>query len=135
MTPDRPPKAPMTPREWVFVVDVLGRPVTANAERRMHHYEQHRQRQAWKDAACVVIRAAKVPTMPAVALTVRPRYAKGNLPDVDAIAPSVKAVIDALVAEGVIADDSPAFVPSLTYQAGFIERGAPDALIVKVEAL
>lgn len=121
------------PDEWIFVIDVLGRPVTANAERQMHHYEAHRHRQEWKDAAITVIRAAKVPPMPAVAVTVRPRYAKGNLPDVDAIAPSVKAVIDALVACGVIFDDSPAFVPSLTYQAGFLERGQPDALIVKVQ--
>ena len=119
---------------YELVIDTLGRPLLQNRVHRMHHMEAGRLRREWRDHAAVLARAARIPRLPAVAVTVQARYKTRTGSDVDAIAPAVKGVIDGLVLAAVIPDDGPAFVHRVTYLACVVGTGLPDALLVTVEA-
>ena len=125
----------MTGRSWLLVVDWLGRPHLANAERRAHYRTNAAKRAEWREAGAQAARLAKVPALERVAVTVQARYGKGRLSDPDACAPSVKGLIDGLVDAGVIPDDTGEHLASVTYLAARLERGRPDALVVRVEEL
>lgn len=110
----------------------LGRPLLANAVHKMHHHAVAKARGEYRDTACVL--SAAWPHMDRVTISAQAVYPTArSLPDADAIAPSVKGVIDGLVARGVLDDDGPKSVRSVTYLAPIVDRERPwPALIVTV---
>ena len=123
----------MSGRVWIMVIDWLGRPRLTNADRRAHHHEVAAHRRLWREAGAQAARLARVPGLGAVEVTVQGRYPDGRLPDADACAPSVKGVIDGLVDAGVIPDDGPERVRSVTYLRARTDQAAPAALVVRIE--
>lgn len=117
-------------RSWTLVVDCCGRPVLSN--NRLHHYVKAQQIKPWREAGCVLARKAQVPRLRSVHIDVWGRYPNRKTPDVDAVAPTLKAVLDGIVDAGVIPDDKPPFVESITFWAPKVEAGKPPALIVRL---
>lgn len=92
------------------------RPRSLNAERRMHWREHRRltaldlERWGW------LIKKARIPPMTACFVEALPSY-DHHPQDAGNCYPSVKAAIDALVAQGVVPDDDPAHVRGITMHA------------------
>lgn len=102
------------PRSWSLVH--VARPVLANEVRRMHWATQASFVAEWRGAFSVLARKARVPHLEAASVEVTHYVARsGRLPDVGACAPSAKAACDGLVDAGVLTDDDPAHLVSLTY--------------------
>lgn len=111
-----------------IVVDCCGRPLLSN--HRLHHMEKARQVKAWREAGCVLARAARIPKLSSVDVECWGRYPTRRTPDVDAVAPCLKAVLDGIVDANVLVDDKPPFVRSITYRMPQVVRDAPAALVV-----
>lgn len=118
---------------WTLVIDQLGRPHTANAERRLHHHAAAAIRKKWNHTTAILAGAASIPRLTTVHIVAQGRYPGGNLPDADALAPSVKGAIDGLVTAGVIPDDGPRNVLSVLYLAPIVEPGTRPALLLTVK--
>lgn len=101
-----------------FTFEYEARPWTHNAERGMHHMDRARLIREWREAFGWLARQKRTPQLRSAAVTVQPwcENAK-SLPDVGACAPAAKAAIDGLVDAGVIADDDPSHLTSLTLVA------------------
>lgn len=121
------------PRSWRFEITECGRPLLTNGTHRMQGVQATRARQVWKEAGWAHALEQRVPALSAIRVTVRPRYRTRKGCDCDAPAPSVKGVLDGLVLAGVVPDDRPPFVQSVTYLACDVGTGLADALIVIVE--
>lgn len=118
---------------WTLVVDHLGRPTTTNRAHNMHHRAVSADRKRWREAGCVLARAARIPVLERVVVECWGRYPnRKSLPDPDAVAPALKGVLDGLVDAGVIRDDSGEFVDAVTYRRPVVEAGSLPALIVLV---
>ena len=117
-----------------LVVDVLGRPLTANQVRRIRNRHQLAALvRAWHDAGTVLARANRIPRLGGVHVWAWGRYPdRRSLPDADAVAPAVKAVVDGIVAAGVLPDDKPPHVQAVTYCAPVVAPGLPPALVVRL---
>lgn len=116
---------------------VPGKPVTQNDVRRAGHWATVRaaKRRVAADATYAALstwglRPPRL-TFP-VEVTVEDCCRTANLRDVEACAPSVKAILDALTDYGLWPDDSPAYVASVTYRAP-VKTGT-DALILTITA-
>ena len=108
-------------------------PVTLN-QRGGPHVRARRMAEA-KDEARWVIRSLRPAPWPIpVALTLHWRGATKRRRDVDNPMPTLKAVADALVAEGVLADDDSEHVPVMTVRIHPPEPGKPGAMWVEVSA-
>jgi hypothetical protein len=119
-------------RSWTLDLSELGRPPTVNADHQLHHYARSKVRKDWRELAATMARAAGIPPLTAIDVTVQGRYDKGTLPDTDALQPAVKGVLDGLVDAGVIPDDRGEFVHSLRYLAPRLEAGRPPSLLVQI---
>lgn len=72
----------------------------------------------WRAAFCLLARQKGVPPMEAIHVTVlhhTKRKPSTNGPDIGSCYPAVKAAIDGLVDAGVIPDDCPPYVRTLTF--------------------
>lgn len=117
-----------------FTVRDLGRPMTANKAHNTNHFAISKMRELWGGETQKVLRAMKAPKgLGQVAITVRPFYDRGPLPDTDAVQPTVKAIIDGMVRYGVIPDDNGEYVRTLTYQSPLLSKGGGCGIIVAVE--
>jgi hypothetical protein len=119
-------------RVWVLDLSELGRPPTVNADHQLHHFARSKVRKNWRTLAATMARAAGIPPLTAVDVTVQGRYPGGVLPDTDALQPAVKGVLDGLVDSGVIPDDRGEFVHSLRFLAPRVEPGRPPSLLVQI---
>lgn len=123
----------MIPSGHTITIEHLGRPPTANQAHRMHPLQVAKLRRQYREAAAVLARAHKIPAFDAITVTAHGEYPnRRSLPDVDAIAPAVKPVIDGLVDAGVIADDNHLHVHSVTYLAPRVVPGCTPALVVTI---
>lgn len=121
-------------RSWSLVVDMLGRPLTANAAHRLHHIAATRARGEWRDAVTVLARQARIPRLSAIRVVAQARYeTRKSISDCDAISPTVKGALDGLVAAGVIVDDRLPYVLRVTYEAPLVGTGLADALLLTIE--
>lgn len=115
-------------RRWTL--ESKGRPMTANTYRNLHHRvraDHNREvRGMWK----ILAMAAKVPPLGRATIDVHPLVKGGQLPDVAACAPDVKAAIDGLVDAGVLPDDTPEYLPSVTFHAP--QKAGRDALLLVI---
>lgn len=115
-------------------INWLGRPPTSNGRRRQHWAMQARVSRAWRDAGTQAAWIAKVPPMHRIAVTCWGEYPdRRGLPDPDGLSPALKAVLDGLVAAGVVQDDSAPFVASVTYLPPVVEPGCQPGLVVVLE--
>jgi len=101
-------------RRWILEDDT--RPWTVNAERSWHfhkraaHVRECRERFGW------LALGQQVPRLTAVKIAAVPLAKdRRGIQDVAACLPAVKAAIDGIVDAGVIDDDDPRFVHSLTF--------------------
>lgn len=115
-----------------------GRPLTLNAERRLHHMARAKAAREvqeafyWLGLKAGMPKPIKGPVM--VTVMVANRESRRWIQDVDACHPTVKAALDGLVKGGFLSEDDPDRVASITYVRP--ELGARrDALVLRVEEL
>ncbi len=87
-------------------------PLTQNGLRRMHHHAEGKAKKAALEAARWAIRAAKPPRLIGCDVHLHWRMPDRRRRDADSAAPTLKVALDALVAEGVLEDDSWPYVPT-----------------------
>jgi Holliday junction resolvase RusA-like endonuclease len=108
------------------------KPPLAQNDRR-HWRQQHRDFQAAKEQAQWAIRAARLPTVQRAEITLHYRVPDRRRRDADGPAPTLKAVLDALVAEHVLPDDSSDHVPRVAIEIHPPEPGQPPGLWLSIE--
>lgn len=114
-------------RTYQLDVDV-GRPLLSNA--RIHHMAKATIVKEWRTTARWLAVQARVPALPRVSVACWGRYDTRVLPDVDAVAPTLKAVLDGIVDARVLVDDKAPFVQAITYRAPVYDKGCRPALVV-----
>jgi crossover junction endodeoxyribonuclease RusA len=116
-----------------IVIDFMGRPLLANQVHRLHFRKVAELRKGYREGAATLARAQRIGSYDAIEVTAWAEYpSRRSLPDADAIAPSVKPVIDGLVDAGVIPDDGPVYVHRVSYQAPRVVTGYSPALVVEI---
>ena len=121
----------MTARSWLLVVPM--RPMLTNAVHNMHFRKASAERKKWRGMGLALAEQAKVPACGAIEVTCWGVYPGGRLPDPDAVAPSLKGVLDGLVDAGVVPDDTGEWVKAITYLPAVKEKGVDAALHVLIE--
>ena len=92
---------------------------TMNAERSGGRWDHRKHTREAREVAGW--RALRLPRFKWARIEVFPSQARGVLADAGSHAPTAKALVDGLVDAGVLVDDSPKFVPQITFHAP--ERG------------
>ncbi|WP_294567573.1 hypothetical protein [uncultured Arthrobacter sp.] len=85
-------------------------PLVKNAVRKMHHHKEAKIRRESVEAARYAIRAAKIPALERAVIVMHWRMPTRHRRDGDGAQPTLSLVLDALVLEGVLPDDSWQFV-------------------------
>lgn len=93
------------------------RPWSLNTERTWHHHQRARIVKEWREAFFWLAKEAHVPALPAAHIEVRIGQLKYKLVDVGNHLPSAKAAIDGIVDAGVLKEDNPRYLKSLTFWA------------------
>lgn len=110
------------------------RPFTLNAERGWHYHKRSKIVAEWRAAFRDLALEANIPPQVAIVVRATPYLVpRGRPQDVAAVFPAVKAGIDGIVDAGIIPDDSPTFVKSLTFDAPV--RSEENALVLTIEAV
>lgn len=112
-----------------FVLEYPVRPWTTNAERKGNHWQRATRTKEWRQAFAWLAHAQRIPAMTQVEITAEPWQQKGVLADTAACHPAVKAAIDGIVDAGVIPDDNPNHLLSITFLP---TRKGRDALILTI---
>lgn len=117
-----------------LVVDTVGKPHTSNDERQKHRMVTAKAHKAWREGAAELAMATRFPRrLPPCRVHAYARYPGGVLPDIGAIAPTVKCIIDGLVDYGCWPDDTPTWVVSEVYGPPERVPGEPYAVVVILE--
>jgi hypothetical protein len=94
------------------------RPLTANEHRRLTPFVRAKRDKDYRTWWSVAARVEKWPHVDAADITITPLHKDGRSPqDASSCHPAAKAAIDGLVDAGVLTDDGPAFVRSVTFLA------------------
>ena len=97
----------------------------------MHYHKRAKLVRSWREAAFDAATEAKVPAMESIEVVFVPcRTNRRHMADTGGHFPVAKACIDGLVDAGVVPDDGPAFVTSLTFRAPYVDGGQDRALLV-----
>jgi crossover junction endodeoxyribonuclease RusA len=104
----------MSRRTWTLVHHE--RPISLNAERTKPWQVRAASTKEWRTAFFWLAKQAHIPALERIKVEVRVSL-RGRLQDPVNCYPSVKAAIDGLVLAGVIPDDTPAHVHSVTFHA------------------
>lgn len=107
------------------------RPMVENAHRRLHWRARARYDAGIREGFGWLAKAKGIPHLDAATITVEHRYT-GPKPDVGACAPTAKAAIDGLVDAGVLDDDGPDHLFSVTYVTPV--HGAVNELVLTITA-
>src|SRR5690625_3567368 len=119
---------------WILDFDMLGPVPTANRVHRMHYHAVGKMRREWRKTSASLTRIARIAPCDRIRITAWVEDSdRRRLSDPDAPAPAVKPVIDGLVDAGVIPDDGPEHVSSVTYLPPRHVGGDRSALVVCVE--
>ena len=118
-------------RRWTLRYEA--RPWTMNTSRgRTAHWAQEAARtRDWRTAFGLLAFAEGVPPLERVHITVHHECRTARLADCGAIAPAAKAAVDGLRDAGIIPDDDPRHVLSLTFTAP--RKTGVDALTIEIE--
>lgn len=93
---------------FVITVSTGDRPLVLNRERRLHWSVRSTAVDDWHEATHTQLMLDRVrERWVRAGFRFYPQYPKGPLPDTVAVFPSTKAIVDALVAHGLIPDDNP----------------------------
>lgn len=114
-------KLPEPPIGYPYRLEVWGEMWTLNLERTLNHFQRARMVKEWRNAACVVAKARRLPKMKAVEVRFTPHRATKRLVDTGNHFPVAKAMIDGLVDAGVLAGDGPHIVRRLIFEAPVID--------------
>lgn len=104
---------------------VFQRPWTTNGERRGNRWDRASQTAEWRSLFGWLARSRPLPQLTQVACIVALTL-KGRLQDTAACNPAVKAAIDGLVDGGLLVDDTPEHLLSVTFMSP--ERGDNDRI-------
>lgn len=109
-------------------------PLTQNQLRRLHPMREAALKRAAKDEARWTIRGARLAGRPASNVILHWRMPDNRRRDGDGAAPTLKVILDALVDEGILPDDSWAEVPHSGVTCHPPLRGLPGALWLELAA-
>jgi Holliday junction resolvase RusA-like endonuclease len=114
------------------VVVVGQRPWTTNQERKKgSHYQRSAVTKWWREAFRDAALEAEIPHFESIRIEVTPILPDRRIQDTGACFPTAKAAIDGLVDAGVIDDDAPQYVPTITFHAPVIcKQGGLEILII-----
>ena len=107
-------------------------PLTQNQVRRMHYRAEAKAKADAKTEARWAIRAAKVRPIVGAEVTLHYRVPDRRVRDSDGPAPTLKVVIDALVAEGVLPADDWVHVPASGIRFHPPTKGLPGSIWVEL---
>jgi len=116
-----------------YSVVVVGQiPWTTNQERKKgSHYQRSAVTKWWREAFRDAALEAEIPHFDSIKIEVTPILPDRRIQDTGACFPTAKAAIDGLVDAGVIDDDAPQYVPTITFHAPVICReGGLEILII-----
>lgn len=102
-----------------YSVSVMGqRPWTTNQERKKgSHYQRSQITKWWREAFADAVDEAGIPALDSVRIEVTPILPDNKIQDTGACYPTAKAAIDGLVDAGVLEDDSPQYVTTITFHS------------------
>lgn len=114
-----------------YSILIPGKALTQNGLRRLHPFEQAREIKAWREAGYIEAKAQKLPPLQTVDVVVRHhRLNRRSLPDICALLPTFKAILDGVVDAQVLAGDGPDIVRSVAFEAPIVDgRDAVEILL------
>lgn len=104
-----------------------------NRERTWHYQQRHKAVKKWRDHFKNEALALGIPTLKRVRFEVYTTFGTRALQDPGNNMPAAKAAIDGLVDAGVIPDDIPNHVASITFHAPTYEKGVNSVCLLIVE--
>lgn len=109
-----------------YSLTVVGRrPWTTNQERKKgSHYVRSEQTKWWRTAFHDAAVEADIPHFESIRIEVTPILPDRKIQDTGACYPTAKAAIDGLVDAGVVDDDSPRYVPTITFHSPVLSNQA-----------
>lgn len=109
---------------------IAQKPVLENRFRTLHHFKQAEIRKEWRTASRYIANRAVKYTEP-VKITVRHEFAKGVRPDTCSCIQAYKSAQDGLIDAGILIDDTPEYVASVTFLPP--EKTGRDAITLILE--
>jgi hypothetical protein len=107
------------------------RPWTLNAERTWHHHKRAKFVKEWRDAFCELAQTIQIPKLETFSVVATPYLeGRGRIQDVAGCIPAVKAAIDGLVDAGIVPDDGPKYLLSMSFRAPVVKQGNALELVV-----
>jgi len=106
-----------------FSVEYPQRPWTLNAERASNRWERAKRTREWRLAFQLLTAQMRMPQLAECSIEVEPWLLnRRSMQDTAACVPAAKAAIDGLVDAGLILDDTPDIVKTITFHAPQIGR-------------
>jgi crossover junction endodeoxyribonuclease RusA len=118
-----------------YELTVVGRrPWTVNQERKKgSHHERAEITRWWRENFMLAAFQAGVPHYTKITLEVTPILPDRKLQDTGACYPTAKAAIDGLVDAGVVDDDAPRYVPTITFNSPVVSDVGGLRIVIKPE--
>ena len=111
----------MSPPAWQLTYHA--RPWSLNVERQGNRWKRAEMIREWREAFRVLALDEHIPPLTTLQVHAHPFYRTArSLPDTAACVGSVKAAIDGLVDAGVIEEDGPDIVRTVTFHAPVVDR-------------
>tara|TARA_Y100000004_G_scaffold197300_1_gene270983 strand:+ start:238 stop:621 length:384 start_codon:yes stop_codon:yes gene_type:complete len=122
----------VTKKTQVWSLSITGGKLfTLNTERGWHHHKRAKHVKQWREASCLVAQEMKMPKMEEIEVTFIPyKLNRKNMADTGGHFPIAKACIDGLIDAGVIEDDGPDVVTSLTFKSPYVYGGEDKAVML-----
>lgn len=118
-----------------YELTVLGRrPMTVNAERKKGSFHARAEMSRWwRENFFYAAKEARIPHFESITLHVTPILPDKKIQDTGACYPAAKAAIDGLVDAGVVDDDSPRYVPTITFHSPVVSKEGGLKIVIKAE--
>lgn len=98
-----------------YRIEYGARPWTTNSERAGNRWERAKNVKEWREAFFYLAKAQQIPKFKWATITIEPWQKGGVFQDVASCNPASKAAIDGIVDAGVLDDDSPQYLRSVTF--------------------
>ena len=99
---------------WVLSIPLDRPPMTLNGQRRAHWQQVRKAKETAEWHVTAAVKRARIPHLERVHVTIIWNAPDRRRRDSDALAPFLKATLDALVKTGVLDDDNHQYVPRVT---------------------
>jgi hypothetical protein len=108
-----------------FLLSLMGkRPVSLNQERSQHFRARVNDTKWWREGFYQAAIQAGLPHLVAAEIIVQPILENRRWQDTAACFPSAKAAIDGLVDAGILDDDTPDILPTITFKRPILGKQA-----------